>query len=236
MTRRPIPFSGSAFFLALRLRRADAGALRADATPPGQGPPAAAALCRAKAPARTRTEGQRSTRNNALPAPIRTPVPRSESATGSSSASAPLKAAPFSAPYCRGAPRRGTAMYPARPGSDSTHIRADRGSSSVRLGFSPRSGSENCPLPLLVPHSASALFPSPGPRPQARVQARGQKKPRSSGAKHEEGKAKAGPAKAPLEQRRITEAAGGRRRTCGSAERKSAQAQTTPSGTNKRQK
>ena len=185
MTRRPIPFSGSAFFFGL-------------APAPGRTRAPCALMQRLRGkghPLRQRFAGQREAREPApkgreapgtTPSPLRSaprsPAPRALPALPQPLP--PLKAAPFSAPYCRGAPRRGSAMCPARPDSDSTHLRADRGGSSVRLGFSPRSGSESCPLPLIVPHSASALFPSPGPGPADK------KAPECSGAKHEEGKSK----------------------------------------------
>lgn len=117
-------------------------------------------------------------------------------------------------------------MCPARPGSDSTHSRADRGGCSVRLGFSPRSGSESCHLPFRVPHSASA-FPLTRPRVRARVRACGQKAPEAPGQNMRKGKAKAVSAKR-LKKDEARRPPDGGRRTCGSAERKSAQARTTP--------
>ena len=183
MTRRPIPFSGSAFFFGPAPAPGGRVALGADAKRPGQGAPVAAALCRVKAPARSRTKGQEAPGTTPSPLRFRTPIPRAErDQLFLSLCTAP---SPSSAPVLPGEPpRRGSAMCPARPDPDSLPIRADRGGSSVRLGFFPRSGSENCPLPLIVPHSASALLPSSGPR------ACGQKSPGSSGAKHEKGKSK----------------------------------------------
>ncbi len=98
-------------------------------------------------------------------------------------------------------------MCPARPDSDSTHIRADRGGSSVRLGFSPRSGSESCPLPssFRTPPQPFSPHPSPAPGPADK------KAPEAPGQNMRKGNSKAGSAKAPLEKRRSTEAAGRRK-------------------------
>ena len=74
MTRRPIPFSGSAFFFGLRLRRAGRGALRADATPRGKDRPLRQRLAGQKGSARPRAEGPRSTRPRSDPRPG--PAPR----------------------------------------------------------------------------------------------------------------------------------------------------------------
>ena len=201
---------------------------------PGQGPPAAAALCRAKAPAKTRTEGQRSTRNNALPVP----VPHSDPARRARpTLPQPLHCppSPSSAPVLPGEPPlRGSAMYPARPDSDSTHIQADRGSSSVRLGFSPRSGSESGPLPSSFRTPPPPFSPHPAPR-RARVHACGQKSPEAPGQNMKKGKRRQARRRLRLKKDEARKPQGGGRRTCGSAGGKSAQARTTPSGTNKRQ-
>lgn len=195
MTRRPIPFSGSAFFLALRLRRADAWLLATM-----QRPPARRARCgsaQGKSPREKPHQGPGSSRDNALPAPVPHSDPALRERYRLFLSLLPLKAAPFSAPVLPGEPpRRGSAMCPARPDSDSTHLRADRGSGSVRLGFSPRSGSESGPLPssFRTPPQPFSPPPSPAPGPADK------KSPGSAGQNMKKGNSKGGSAKAPLKK------------------------------------
>lgn len=228
MTRRPIPFSGSAFFFGLAPApgRMRGSWRRCNKNPPGQGAPAAAALCLGKSPRDKPHQGPGSSRDNALPAPH--PAPRSRDPR--------LLPALPQPPHC---PESRSVLCPLLPESPRAGARR-WGPHPAGLGFnahSSRQGQQFCsphllpslrlrklPSPLLVPHSASALFPSPVPRPRAC----GQKSPGSSGAKHEKGKSEGrlGEGSSKKDEARKTQ--GGGRRTCGSAERKSAQARTTP--------
>ena len=194
MTRRPIPFSGSAFFFGLAPAPGGRVALGDDATPPGkarplrqragQKPPREAASGAGKHPEQRPPRSGPTHRE-------RTPVPRSEIATGSSSASAPLKAAPFSAPVLPGAPPRAGARRCTPHGL--TRIQRTFEPTGAAVLFASDSLLAPVPKVALSPSSfrtpPQPFSPHPAPR-RARVHARGQKKPRGSGAKHEEGKSK----------------------------------------------
>lgn len=179
---------------------------------PGQGPPAAAALCRAKAPAKTRTEGQRSTRNNALPAPH--PAPRSHAprARPALSLRPALKSAPSSASCCPESPRAGTrqraraGICHVRPDSASLRIRADRGQQFCSPRIFPALRFRKFPFFLAF---RTPLQPFPLTRP--RVRARGQKKPRRPGAKHGEGKGEGKSVESPPHHRKMNSGATARR-------------------------
>ena len=185
MTRRPIPFPGSAFFFGPAPAPGRRGGPRHDETKPRrQDAPVAAALCRTKgSPARSRTEGKRSTRNAPLRSALRPREPRTRP-PGLSLRTA-LKAAPTSAPVLPGKPRAAARRY-ARPGGLAFAAHSSRqGQHLCSLRILPALRFRKLPSP--PPRSATPLQPlSPQPSPASGPADK--KKPRRPGAKHEEGK------------------------------------------------
>lgn len=237
MTRRPIPFSGSAFFLGPAPAPGRTRGPCDDATPPRQGAPAAAAR-RAKAPARSRIRGREApgTTPSPLRSALRSHTPRTHS--GSARRARPTLPQPLHCPPllcpCAAwrAPRAGARRCAPR---GLTRIQRTFEQTGAAVLFVSDSLLAPVPKVALSP-SAFRTPPQPfSPHPAPTPGPADKKSPGSAGQNMRKENSKGGSAKAPLEQRRSTEAAGGRSRTCGSAGGKSAQARTTPSGTNKRQ-
>lgn len=185
MTRRPIPFPGSAFFFGPAPAPGRRGGPRHDETKPRrQDAPVAAALCRTKgSPARSRTEGKRSTRNAPLRSALRPREPRTR----------PARPQP---PHCpesrpdlcpgtaRKAPCSGSAICP----SGRARLRRTFEQTGAASLFAPDSPRAPVPKVAISPSAFRTPLQPLSPQPSPASGPADKKKPRRPGAKHEEGK------------------------------------------------